>query len=72
MDLKDLKSLVKLMHKENIVSYKTPELELLIQPRAPKPLRKRNKVEPDSSLMYDFKGKTEEEILFWSSPNPES
>ncbi len=69
MTLLELKKLVKLMHKEGIVSYKTPELELLVQPKAPT-IRKRRKVEEDT-LSNDFKGYTDDEILMWSAPNTE-
>lgn len=73
MDLKEIKAIIKLMHKEGVVSFKTPELELLINPNQPKRKRRLSShplAEPE--LVNDFKGYTDEEILMWSAPNAES
>jgi hypothetical protein len=67
---KELKALAKAMHQAGVVSLKTPEVELLVQPMAPKVRRKKPAVydEPIQPLEAGFKGYTEEEILAWSAP----
>ena len=74
MDIKEVRALVKLMHKEGIVSYKTPELELLVQPKQKQVRRKRAKQDDVNTLLSGgtFKGYTDEEVLGWSAPLAEN
>lgn len=67
-----IKALAKAMHSAGIVSLKTPEIELLVQPKPIQTRRKRKNPMLDlpdliNSPKGDFKGYTEEEILTWSS-----
>lgn len=73
ISLKELKEIVKVMHSQGIVSFKTPELELLIQP---KPIvKRRRKADPMTdnpiSTNNNYKGYTDEEVLAWSATNSE-
>jgi hypothetical protein len=64
---KEIKALAKAMHQTGIVSLKTPEVEILVQPQAPKTRRKKQ----DTSLIETgdgtYKGYTEEQLLAWSA-----
>lgn len=73
MDLKAIKELVRLMRREGIVSIKTSEIELLVQPQATKTRKRRSKTEGPDALFSDktFKGYTEEQILGWSATGEE-
>jgi hypothetical protein len=79
---KELKVLARTMHSLGIISLKTPEIELLIQPNPPKVGRKRsnpmldtpdnlNAIPNSYSAVKDvskgFGGYTEDQILSWSS-----
>ncbi len=67
---KEIKALAKAMHQSGIVSLKTPDVELLVQPR---PQRSRRKKQADTEPLLatedgTFRGYTEEQVLGWSAP----
>jgi len=69
---KELKVLIRTMHSLGVISLKTPEIELVIQPKAPQVRRKRRSPiadTPDAPLLSTkgFGGYTDEEVLAWSS-----
>jgi hypothetical protein len=69
---KEIKDLAKAMHASGVVSLKTPEIELLIQPKPVQVRRKRvNPMLDTPDTLKEpngtFRGYTEEELLTWSS-----
>lgn len=68
MTPKEIKALAKVMHSCGIVSLKTPEIELLVQPRPVSKRVRKSKISDDSLPKGDFRGYTEEQILSWSAP----
>jgi len=68
MSPKDIKEIVKLMHAQGIVSLKTADIELVINPMAAPAKRKRKaKAEPEVKANSSFKGYSEEDLLNWST-----
>lgn len=66
---KELKSLVRTMHSLGVISLKTPEIELVIQPKQPQVRRKRQSPMQDVPIVniQGFGGYSDEEVLAWSS-----
>lgn len=73
MTLKEIQALAKVMQKNGIVSVKTPEIEMLVQPIQRQRRFRKQKGDPMGlSPSNDFHGYTDEEVLAWSGTSKES
>jgi len=71
---KELAALAKTMHRLGIVSLKTSEVELVVNPNQPKSTRRRKFKPVESEPLLSgkgYKGYTDEELLAWSSGSVE-
>ena len=68
MTIKELESLLKLCQRLGVTEYKTPDLSFSLSPKATKQARVggkgANKADDKAETVY-----TEEDSVFWSSPN---
>lgn len=67
---KTIKELAKAMQSCGVISIKTPEVEIIVQPVAHKARKRRIKgmEEAPTKLSNDFRGYSDEEVLAWSAP----